>query len=78
MAGFFKRLLQRFSRRKVDLDELEESLISADVGLRMTTQILDRLRAMGRSLDPEEVRGGMPRGDSQNPPGGDCTAAVFS
>ncbi len=55
MAGFFKRLLQRFSRRKVDLDELEESLISADVGLRMTTQILDRLRAMGRSLDPEEV-----------------------
>ena len=55
MAGFFKRLLQRFSRRKVDLDELEESLISGDVGLRMTTQILDRLRAMGRSLDPEEV-----------------------
>ena len=49
MAGFFKRLLQRFSRRKVDLDELEESLISGDVGLRMTTQILDRLRAMGRS-----------------------------
>ena len=55
MAGFFKRLLQRFSRRKVDLEELEESLISGDVGLRMTTQILDRLRALGRSLDPEEV-----------------------
>ena len=55
MAGFFKRLLQRFTRRKVDLDELEESLIMADVGLRMSTQILDRLRAMGRSLDPEEV-----------------------
>lgn len=55
MAGFFKRLLQRFTRRKVDLDELEESLIMGDVGIRMTTQILDRLRAMGRSLDPEEV-----------------------
>src|SRR5688572_2497386 len=55
MAGFFKRLLQRFSRRKVDLDELEESLIGGDVGIRMTTQIIDRLRAMGRSLDPEEV-----------------------
>jgi fused signal recognition particle receptor len=55
MAGFFKRLLQRFTRRKVDLDELEESLITGDVGIRMTTQILDRLRAMGRSLDPEEV-----------------------
>ena len=55
MAGFFKRLLQKFSRRKVDLDELEESLIMGDVGIRMTTQILDRLRAMVRSLDPEEV-----------------------
>jgi fused signal recognition particle receptor len=55
MAGFFKRLLQRFTRRKVDLDELEESLITGDVGLRMTEQILERLRAMGRSLDPEEV-----------------------
>ena len=55
MAGFFKKLLQRFTRRKVDLDELEESLITGDVGIRMTTQILDRLRAMGRSLDPEEV-----------------------
>lgn len=55
MAGFFKRLLQRFTRRKVDLDELEESLITGDVGIRMTTQILDRLRDMGRSLDPEEV-----------------------
>ena len=55
MAGFFKRLLARFTRRKVDLDELEESLIMGDVGLRMTVQILDRLRAMGRALDPEEV-----------------------
>jgi fused signal recognition particle receptor len=55
MAGFFKRLLQRFSRRKVDLDELEESLITGDVGFRMTTHILELLRAKGRSLDPEEV-----------------------
>lgn len=55
MAGFFKRLLARFTRRKVDLDELEESLIMGDVGLKMTVQILDRLRAMGRALDPEEV-----------------------
>jgi fused signal recognition particle receptor len=55
MAGFFKKLIQRFTRRKVDLDELEETLITGDVGVRMTMQILDRLRAMGRSLDPEEV-----------------------
>jgi fused signal recognition particle receptor len=55
MAGFFKKLIQRFTRRKVDLDELEESLITGDVGWRMTQRILDRLREMGRSLDPEEV-----------------------
>ncbi|MDB6069207.1 MAG: signal recognition particle-docking protein FtsY [Verrucomicrobiales bacterium] len=55
MAGFFKKLLQRFTRRKVDLDELEESLISGDVGVRMTMQILDILRAKGRSLEAEEV-----------------------
>ncbi len=55
MAGFFKKLLQRFTRRKVDLDELEESLISGDVGVRMTLQILEILRAKGRSLEAEEV-----------------------
>jgi fused signal recognition particle receptor len=55
MAGFFKRLLQRFSRRTVDLDELEESLIGGDIGVRMTEQIIERLRGMGGSLDPEEV-----------------------
>ncbi len=55
MAGFFKKLLQRFTRRKVDLDELEESLIIGDVGVKMTTHLLDSLRALGRSLDPEEV-----------------------
>ena len=55
MAGFFKKLIQRFTRRKVDLDELEESLITGDVGWRMTQRILERLREMGRSLDPEEV-----------------------
>ena len=55
MAGFFKKLLQRFTRRKVDLDELEESLITGDVGVRMTMHILDILRAKGRSLEAEEV-----------------------
>jgi len=55
MAGFFRKLIERFTRRKVDLDELEETLITGDVGFRMTERILGRLRDMGRSLDPEEV-----------------------
>ena len=55
MAGFFRKLIERFTRRKVDLDELEETLITGDVGFRMTERILGKLRDMGRSLDPEEV-----------------------
>ncbi len=55
MAGFFKKLLHRFTRRKVDLDELEESLITGDVGVRMTMQILEILRAKGREIQAEEV-----------------------
>ena len=55
MAGFFKKLLHRFTRRKVDLDELEESLIAGDVGVRMTIRILDILRAKGREIQAEEV-----------------------
>ena len=55
MAGFFKKLLHRFTRRKVDLDELEESLITGDIGVRMTMQILDILRAKGREIEAEEV-----------------------
>ncbi|RYD35290.1 MAG: signal recognition particle-docking protein FtsY [Verrucomicrobiaceae bacterium] len=55
MAGFFKKLIQRFTRRKVDLDELEETLITGDVGVPMTLQILEKLREMGRSLEAEEV-----------------------
>lgn len=55
MAGFFRKLLQKFSRRKVDLDELEETLISGDVGVKMTMQICERLREMGRALEADEV-----------------------
>ncbi len=55
MAGFFKKLLQRFTRRKVDLDELEESLIGGDIGVPMTQHILQALRAKGRSLEADEV-----------------------
>lgn len=55
MAGLFKKILTRFSKEKIDWDELEESLISGDVGIKMTTQVIDRLQDMGRKLKPEEV-----------------------
>jgi fused signal recognition particle receptor len=55
MAGFFKKLLDVFKRKKLDFDELEETLISGDLGLKMTLQIVERLRGMGRELHAEDV-----------------------
>ena len=43
--GFFKTILQKFTGRPVDWDELEEALIRADLGVPMTTQILKGCQA---------------------------------
>ena len=55
MAGLFKKILNRFSREKVDWDELEESLVAGDLGVKMSMQIVDRLQDMGRKLKAEDV-----------------------
>lgn len=55
MAGLFKKILNRFSRDRVDWDELEESLVSGDLGVKMSMQIIDRLQDMGRKLKAEDV-----------------------
>lgn len=55
MAGFFKSLLSRFSRDTIDWDDLEHSLISGDMGLRLTTEIIDELRASGKKLDADDI-----------------------
>ncbi len=43
--GFFKSILQKFSGKPVDWDELEETLIRADLGVPMTMKILAALQA---------------------------------
>lgn len=43
--GFFKSLIQKFSGKPVDWDELEESLIRADLGVPMMTRIVSILQA---------------------------------
>jgi fused signal recognition particle receptor len=43
--GFFKSLIQKFSGKPVDWDELEESLIRADLGVPMMTRIVSTLQA---------------------------------
>jgi fused signal recognition particle receptor len=56
MAGFFKKLTNVFTgKADIDWDELEEMLIAGDLGIRMTTRIIDRLQAMGRKISPDDV-----------------------
>ncbi len=55
MAGFFRKLLDVFKRKKLDFDELEEALIAGDLGVKMTMQIIAQLRGMGRELQAEDV-----------------------
>ena len=42
--GFFKSIIQKFAAKPVDWDELEETLIRADLGVPMTLKILGALR----------------------------------
>ena len=57
MASFFKSLLQKFTGRPVDWDELEETLIRADLGVPLALQILQTLQAQSqtRTVTADEV-----------------------
>jgi fused signal recognition particle receptor len=43
--GFFKSIIQKFTGKPVDWDELEETLIRSDLGVPMTVKILNALQA---------------------------------
>ncbi len=53
--GFFKSLLQKFTGRPVDWDELEETLIRSDLGVPLTLQILDDAADARRSNPPRRT-----------------------
>jgi fused signal recognition particle receptor len=56
MAGFFKSLFNKVTNRaEIDWDDLEADLISSDLGIRMTTAIIDELRVLGREVSAEDV-----------------------
>ena len=40
--GFFQKLLKKFSKEKINWDDLEESLIKADLGIRTVVTITDQ------------------------------------
>jgi fused signal recognition particle receptor len=53
--GFFKDLLDRFGGRSVDWDELEESLIRADIGVPMTLRIIQELQQRQGKIAAREI-----------------------
>jgi len=56
MAGFFKSLYNKVTNRaEIDWDELEADLIAADLGVRMTTEIIDELQELGRRISADDV-----------------------
>jgi fused signal recognition particle receptor len=56
MAGFFKSLLHKITNRaEIDWDDLEADLISSDLGINLTTSIIDELRDLGREISGEDV-----------------------
>lgn len=56
MAGFFKSLFNRITNRaEIDWDDLEADLIAADLGVGLTTRVLDDLRALGREISADDV-----------------------
>ena len=55
MAGFFKKILSKFSKDKIDWDDLEESLITGDLGVRLSMQIIGNLQDKKKSINPDDI-----------------------
>lgn len=53
--GFFKDLLSRFGGKTVDWDELEESLIRADIGVPMTLRIIKELQQRPDRITADDI-----------------------
>jgi fused signal recognition particle receptor len=53
--GFLKSILQKFTGRPVDWEELEELLIRSDLGVPMSMRILQTLQAHPEKLTAEKV-----------------------
>ena len=55
-AGFLRAIAERFRGRPVDWDELEAMLLQADLGVKVTTELVEALRAeIGFSATADEV-----------------------
>jgi len=52
---FFKSLINRFSNKPVDWDELEETLIRSDIGVPMTLRIVEDLQQRQTKITAKDV-----------------------
>jgi fused signal recognition particle receptor len=55
VAGFFKRLIQRFTNPNIDWDDLEHQLISGDLGAKLAMQIVSDLRSKQKTLHGADI-----------------------
>jgi len=56
MAGFFQSLYNKVTNRaEVDWDDLEADLVSSDLGIHLSTAIIDELRELGREVSAGDV-----------------------
>jgi len=56
MAGFFKKLFNKVTNKaEIDWDDLEADLISGDLGVRLSLEIVEELRDLGRKVSADDV-----------------------
>ncbi len=54
--GLFQNILKRFrGGGDIDWDDLEETLVTGDLGIRLTTELVERLRARKGKLDADSI-----------------------
>ena len=53
--GLFQNIINRFRGTEVDWDDLEETLIAGDLGIRLTTELVDRLQSRKGRIDAETI-----------------------
>ena len=53
--GFFKNLVQRFSGKEVDWEELEDTLIQSDLGVPMTQRVIKELQQRNTKISASDI-----------------------
>jgi len=56
MAGFFKKLINKITNTaEIDWDDLEAELITGDLGVKLSLEIVSALQGLGRKVSADDV-----------------------